>query len=43
MKDKLRMLKEFPTPTLQDIDLLDEALQEDKDPKTTQAIVYRHD
>ena len=39
MKDKLRMLKEFPTPTLQDIDLLDEALQEDKAPLRRQAIV----
>ena len=38
-KDKLRMLKEFPTPTLQDIDLLDEALQEDKAPLRRQAIV----
>ena len=33
------MLKEFPTPTLQDIDLLDEALQEDKAPLRRQAIV----
>lgn len=42
-KDKLRMLKEFPTPTLQDIDLLDEALQEDKAPKTTSYSINRHD
>ena len=43
-KDKLRMLKEFPTPTLQDIDLLDEALQEDKStPKTTSYSINRHD
>lgn len=38
-KDKLRMLKAFPSPTVEDIDLLDLALQEEKAPLRRQAIV----
>lgn len=38
-KVRLRMLTEFPTPTLEDIPLLEQALNENKLPLRRQAIV----
>ncbi|KMO85073.1 virulence factor, partial [Megasphaera cerevisiae DSM 20462] len=38
-KEKLRMLKSFPTPTFDDIPLLDAALNEEKVPLRREAIV----